>query len=93
MADLICCRDCCSTSCRGCNVKTLDDLLESGILDKFMDEHNTIRKEKIVDAAPVVHSKWIKSDFLHIGANQYRCSECWEDEWWLYHFSLGDSNY
>lgn len=46
-----------------------------------------------VDAVPVVRGKWIKSDFLYIGANQYRCSECWKDEWWLHHFSLGDSNY
>lgn len=52
-----------------------------------------INEAAVVDAEPVVHGRWIKSDFLRIGANQYRCSKCWEDEWWLYHFSLGDSKY
>lgn len=52
-----------------------------------------IENAPTIDAELVRRGHWIKSDFLHIGANQYRCSECWEDKWWLYHFSLGDSNY
>ena len=54
---------------------------------------NSISQQSTIDAEPVRHGRWIKSDFLHIGANQYRCSECWGDKWWLYHFSLGDSKY
>lgn len=59
----------------------------------YLVDGEAIRNAPTFDAEPVRYGRWIKSDFLHIGANQYRCSECWGDEWWLYHFSLGDSKY
>lgn len=87
MSEYIGCRDCDCRSCSGCNLYTLELMLNTGKLDGLMDEHHSINYS--ADVAAVKHGEWIKHDCLTTdGAGNYTvkvgevwvCSICGQDE-------------
>ena len=56
------CLDCISANCDGCNLKNLEEMLDSGRLDILMDNHTI---DPHTEVAPVKHGRWVKEgDFL-----------------------------
>lgn len=55
MAEYIACRNCDSPDCKGCNLKNLETMLNSGKFDCMMNENHCINPS--VDAVPVVRCK------------------------------------
>ena len=50
MADYIKCRNCESPDCKGCNLKTLETMLDSGKFDCLMNENHCVNQ--FADVAP-----------------------------------------
>lgn len=76
MDEYIGCRNCNSPNCKGCNIKTLETMLNNGKFDCLMDENHCINPT--ADVAPVRHGQWISFlDGDHIMPERYyRCSRC-----------------
>jgi len=58
MTEYICCRKCDSPYCVGCNLKTLETMLEDGRFDCLMDNNHTINPT--ADVEKVRHGVWIE---------------------------------
>ena len=56
MSEYIGCRKCDSPDCKGCNLKNLETMLNSGKFDCLMNENRCINPA--ADVAPVVHGEW-----------------------------------
>ena len=56
MDEYIGCRNCNSPNCKGCNIKTLETMLNNGKFDCLMDENRCINPAN--DVAPVRHGRW-----------------------------------
>ena len=56
MNEYIGCRNCNSPNCKGCNIKTLEMMLNNGKFDCLMNENRCINPA--ADVAPVVHGRW-----------------------------------
>lgn len=56
MAEYIVCRNCDSPDCKGCNLKNLETMLNSGKFDCLMNENRCINPSE--DVAPVRHGRW-----------------------------------
>lgn len=56
MDEYIGCRNCNSPNCKGCNIKTLETMLNNGKFDCLMNENRCINPS--ADVAPVVHGRW-----------------------------------
>ena len=67
MAEYIVCRNCDSPDCKGCNLKNLETMLNSGKFDCLMNENHCINPS--VDAVPVVQYNDLRDDFI-----DYVCS-------------------
>ena len=93
MADYIKCRNCESPDCKGCNLKNLETMLNSGKFDCLMDGNHCVNQ--FADVAPVRRGHWgsYQSDEPYGCTDDkewYRCSECgkdaygrcYEDEWY-----------
>ena len=70
MDEDIVCRKCDSPSCKGCNLKNLEIMLNNGKFDCLMNENHCINPSD--DIAPVRHGQWIDGD-------QY-CPICGKDK-------------
>ena len=86
MGEGIGCRNCNSPNCKGCNIKTLETMLNNGKFDCLMDENRYINPA--ADVAPVVHGRWIEDhDYL-------KCAECGVMvKWDFTFFDIGNWNY
>lgn len=72
MGECIGCRNCNSPNCKGCNVKTLETMLNNGKFDCLMDENRCINPA--ADVAPVVHGRWL--NWVNKVGYLVWCSEC-----------------
>ena len=57
MDEYVGCRNCNSPNCKGCNIKTLETMLNNGKFDCLMDENRCINPA--ADVVPVRHGQWI----------------------------------
>ena len=57
MDEYIVCRKCDSPSCKGCNLKNLEIMLNNGKFDCLMNENHCIDPSDGI--APVRHGQWI----------------------------------
>lgn len=73
MAEYIGCRNCNSYNCKGCNIKTLETMLNNGKFDCLMNENRCINPS--ADVAPMRHGYWVIDDY---NTRECHCSEC---EW------------
>lgn len=76
MAELIKCRDCDSPYCNGCNMLTLQKMLNAGKFDYLMDEHRSI-----VKAPESLRPKgeWVwDENAMDWGLGGWICSKCQE---------------
>ena len=82
MADYIKCKNCDSTDCNGCNIKTLETMLYEGRFDCLMNGNRSINQS--ADVAPMRHGWWILE--AHDERVNYRwnvtaeCSECCDEQ-------------
>lgn len=74
MDEDIVCRKCDSPSCKGCNLKNLEIMLNNGKFDCLMNENHCINPSD--DIAPVRHGQWIIGNGLQAGYRE--CSRCGE---------------
>ena len=56
MGDYIVCRSCKSSYCKGCNLKSLEMMLENGKFDGLMNGNIAIIAS--TDVTPVLHGLW-----------------------------------
>ena len=56
MSEYIGCRNCNSPNCKGCNIKTLETMLNNGKFDCLMNENRRINTS--ANVAPVRHGRW-----------------------------------
>ena len=86
MAEYIECRKCVSPDCKGCNLKNLETMLNSGKFDCLMNENRCINPS--ADVAPVRHGRWLQKKHKIFGNSyDYVCSECGCD------YALAEYNY
>ena len=72
MADYIKCKNCDSTDCNGCNIKTLETMLYEGRFDCLMNGNRSINQS--ADVAPMRYGRWISlTDCSNAGVY---CSVC-----------------
>lgn len=76
------CKDCISTKCEGCNMLTLERMLNSGKFDCLMDEPHCI--DQNAEVGVVKHGRWK----LHNDGSG-TCDQCrftqkhiWDDDGW-----------
>lgn len=69
MNEIICCRDCVSSDCTGCNMLVLYHALERNRFEALMNENRHLNID--TDIAPVRHGHWIYDHWL-----EFTCSCC-----------------
>ena len=76
MDEYIGCRNCNSPNCKGCNIKTLETMLNNGKFDCLMNENRCINPS--ADVAPVRHGRWEfkDDDGAYPWTTKAICSEC-----------------
>ena len=78
MDEYIGCRNCNSPNCKGCNIKTLEMMLNNGKFDCLMNENRCINPS--ADVAQVMHGRWLCVD---TDTEQFfLCNRCKKKEYW-----------
>lgn len=76
MSEQICCKECDSPSCKGCNIYILATALNRGMLASCIDENGTVR----TDLQPIVYGTWVKGKIYSEAFGAYMptlyCSAC-----------------
>lgn len=76
MIEHIGCKRCDSPNCKGCNMLTLERMLNNGKFNYLMNENRSIDQNAEVE--PVKHGRWIPDDKFPSGKSSiFHCSECY----------------
>ena len=68
-------------------------IITDGVNCGYCTEDVSIGEIHSDDVAPVVHAKWILKETVHIGVEEYMCSECSGDEYWEKYYCRGNEKY